>query len=52
VGGWILDHSSSPLLFTLTLAGVTASALASIGLPPVRHPAESGERVEMPAASP
>ena len=52
VGGWILDHSSYPLLFTLTLAGVTASALASIGLPPVRHPAESGERVEITAASP
>jgi MFS family permease len=48
VGGWILDYSSYPILFALTLAGVTASAWASIGLPPVRHRAESLRQTEAP----
>jgi MFS family permease len=37
IGGWILDYSSYPLLFAVTLAGVTAAAVASLQLPPAKH---------------
>ncbi len=39
LGGWILDYSSYPALFTLTLIGVTAAAAASMKLPHVQHEA-------------
>lgn len=37
LGGWILDVSTYSILFTLTLAGVTASAVVALGLPKVQH---------------
>jgi len=33
LGGWVLDVSSYPILFTLTLVGVSIAAAASLGVP-------------------
>ncbi len=40
LGGWILDYSSYPVLFVLTLIGVTAAAVASMKLPHVTSSAQ------------
>jgi hypothetical protein len=37
-GGWILEHSSYPLLFTLAALGTLAGALLSLSLPSPRRP--------------
>lgn len=50
VGGWVLDHSSYPLLFGMTLAGVAAAALAALGLSAVQHQAsEAPASASLPA---
>ena len=38
-GGWILEHASYPLLFTLAAIGTLAGALLALGLPSPRRPA-------------
>jgi MFS family permease len=37
-GGWILEHASYPLLFTLAAVGTLAGALLAIGLPSPKRP--------------
>lgn len=41
LGGWVLDVSSYPVLFALTLIGVSVAAVISIGLPRVAHVEEA-----------
>jgi MFS family permease len=48
IGGWVLEHSSYPVLFVMTLIGVAAAAVTAIGLPPVIHK-ETTEAVEVAA---
>jgi MFS family permease len=45
VGGWILDSTSYPVLFALTLLPLVAAALSALNLPPVqgRAPASAPE---------
>ena len=42
VGGWILERSSYPLLFTLAAVGTLAGALLSLSLPSPRRPGAEG----------
>ncbi len=50
VGGWVLDHSSYPVLFVMTLAGVAVAAVVAVGLSPVKHyMPEHNEKVTLPA---
>jgi hypothetical protein len=37
-GGWILEHASYPLLFTLAAVGTLAGAVLALGLPSPRRP--------------
>jgi hypothetical protein len=46
LGGWVLEHSSYPVLFVMTLIGVGAAAVAAFGLPPLAHK-EEVEKVEV-----
>jgi len=52
-GGWILEHTSYPLLFTLAAIGTLAGAVLSLGLPSPRRPApvENDGVVATPEAS-
>lgn len=50
-GGWILDNSSYPVLFALTMIGMVAAALSSGNLPPVpRRVGEPVQEMDMPAS--
>jgi len=50
VGGWILDYSSYPILFALTLIGMLAAGAMAIGLKPVKHRVYSPNEAASPVA--
>ena len=49
-GGWVLEHASYPLLFSLAAVGTLAGAVLALGLPSPKRPAP--EAVDVAPATP